>query len=196
MDHLFSGFPSLNHSPAVLAKAWAVQAGRFAAQQESGVLGIADTRAAIAEALAFEKPGPEGLRRLGISDVAELEKGGGRKAYVRQAQAALDSLAGRAHPLWGPVIDRYRVLIADLERGRTRDLARGIADAAAADAARAVTADEIDDYLNWMEANAPGASSGVFDGYLRASAANQAPASTPRDNAVTRYLDTIEREFR
>jgi len=192
VERIFAGYPSLERSRAALAKAWAVQAGRFAAQREAGVMGAAETREALAEALAFEAGTGTERSREGIAAFAKLGGGQALRDYAVGAGARLEQIGSRIHPLWAVVASGYRQVLRDLERGRVREAPQRIAALERLDSELVARADAIDDHLNWLEANAPGVESGAFAAYLRAA---RPPAPAPKTDAISRYLDSLEREF-
>lgn len=119
-----------------------------------------------------------------------------RSDIFNRTNLALTQLALRAHPLYRPVIEDYRKLIAGLAEGK------GSKEAAAkletlAGLRNRVKGDlqQVEDQLDLFEATQLEGSSGEFEGYIRAAdSAELAP--TRRRDPLSRYMDSIEEEYK
>ena len=55
--------------------------------------------------------------------------------------------------------------------------------------------DQIADYLNWYEATQRTQASGSFDEYIRTADQLDKDTATPRDDPITKYMDSVEQQL-
>ena len=118
-----------------------------------------------------------------------------RSDIFNQCSLALTQLSLRAHPLYRPVIEDYRRIIADLADGKGgKDAAGKLARLAALRHLLKADLQQVEDQLDLFEATQLEGSSGEFDGYMRAADAAELPPP-PRRDPISRYLDSMEAEY-
>ena len=96
-------------------------------------------------------------------------------------------LGFRAHPLYAALIEEYREMFDGLARKERRGFAAKFNEAEDLRWALDDRSNEITDYLNWYQANAPASEPAI-------NLATTLPqeTATRRNDAITRYLDSVE----
>lgn len=131
---------------------------------------------------------------LPLEDFARLAKRKDRSEILKRTLNHINSVKLRAHPLYRPLIGDYATVVQNLILGRET----GVSDQLAAirkqhleirERARAV-----ETYVDWYEASQTQTYSHVFDDYLKLRDDLDKDV-IPRSDAVSRYLDAIQKEF-
>ncbi len=188
-------FPELNLSETSLAKWWALQMANKGTPDLGEILTIAQTEAALGEALRFHLKSPEGSitetplgSALPVLPPAELS------AAVRPAQDALVRLSYRCFPSYRPLLVDYQAILGDVALGKSADLGPRLS---ALDETRTIMiakAHLARDFLDWFEITRARETSGAFDDFLRLK--DQLKYNPPRRNDdLSRYLDRMDRVF-
>jgi len=192
-------FPDLNLSESSLAKWWALQLAAKGAARLTESLTVAETEAALADALVLRLRDEDhgGLLELpvdGWRDVAGLEAAD-RLATVRMAEDALVRLSYRCFPSYRPLLIEYQDALGRIARNeRTDGLDAVLADLAESRAIMTARSERARDYLDWFEITRARETSGAFDDYLLLKERLATPAST-RADPVTGVLDRFDRIF-
>ncbi|KAB2642765.1 MAG: hypothetical protein DVB26_01560 [Verrucomicrobia bacterium] len=190
-------FPELNLSETSLAKWWALQLAEMTTPTLTEVLTIAETEAALDDALHLDVAAAEGgLQRKPLADWRELDalKPAERVEAVRLAQDGLVHLSYRCFPSYRPLIGEYQTALAAIARHKTRKTADQLADLRETRGALMAKASRGRDYLDWFEITRARQTSGVFEDYLRLK---QRLAAQPhnRDDSLSKYLDRMNQIF-
>jgi hypothetical protein len=191
-------FPELNLSETSLAKWWALQlASKGELNLLTDVLTIAQTDAALDEALKLDFRTPEGIvDRRDLSAWPELAalKDPDRLAAVRFTRDALVRLSYRCFPSYRPLLVRYQVVLDDLVKNETKDVARALAELEETRTTMISRANRARDYLDWFEITRARRTSGAFDDYLRLK---EELKSNPRrrKDKISEYLDRMDKLF-
>lgn len=191
-------FPELNLSETSLAKWWALQlANKGGLNLLTDIFTIAQTEAALAEALKLEFRTAEGLvdpRDLsawpGLAALPEPE----RIAAVRMAQDALVRLSFRCFPSYRPLLASYQIVLSDLAKNKSAGVAQTLAELEETRATMVARAGRARDYLDWFEITRARQTSGAFTDYLRLK---EELKSNPhrRQDDLSRYLDRMDEIF-
>lgn len=176
-------WPELAEDPARLARLWALGIARLSSPARIEFLSSAETSEQLAEVLrSLELEGsPEGPAEKLAADSRTKE---GRFRFEKGA-VELRSLGFRAHPLYAALVEEYRGLLDSLSRGKRRGLDRRFTEIEDLRVALDTRSAEITDFLNWYQANAPTPG-------LRMATPRPADTSAARNDALTRYLDSVE----
>jgi hypothetical protein len=191
-------FPDLNLSETSLAKWWGLQLAEMTTPSVTDVLGIAETEAALTEALQLNFRAADGsLQHKPLDAWPELAalKEPERLEAVRVAQDSLVRLSYRCFPSFRPLIAEYQIALTNIARGKTKQSAiqldglRQTRDTMVAKGARAR------DYLDWFEITRARETSGMFEDYLRLK---ERLAAKPhnRGDSIAAYLDRMDRIFK
>lgn len=197
MGALAHHFPILSESPKSLAKWWSLQLARFADSERWQGLSLEESDKELSNILALQiavdKTGR--TQKFGLAEFEKFMAMPGAKQSLRAAQVRLVTFSARANPLFRPIVIDYEQITAALGAGKTKDIAKKVADAEAYRAKLIQRMALITDYLNWYEATNPQAQVGVFDNYLRAVKEAEPKPPKPVDPRITEYLDSLEKEF-
>lgn len=177
-------WPEFSDDPARLARLWALGIARLSSPSRVEYLSTEETSAKLSAVLrSLDLRGaPEENAELIVAD-AKTEEG---RFRMEKAATELRNLGFRAHPLYAALVEEYRSLFDDLSRGNRRAAQKKFAESEELRVALDARSAEITDFLNWYQANA--------------AAADAAPVNTPlpaattnvRNDALTRYLDSVE----
>jgi hypothetical protein len=191
-------FPELNLSETSLAKWWALQlAAKGGINLLTDILTIPQTETALAEALRLHFRTPEGIiqqKELAAwPELAALELQE-RVAAVRPAEDALVRLSFRCFPSYRPLLAEYQLVLADIARNRTDDLADRLVALDETRVTMNARAARARDYLDWFEITRAREISGAFDDYQRLKDRLKANPHQRRDD-LSAYLDRMDRLF-
>ena len=176
-------WPDLSEDPARLARLWALGIARSSTPSRVEFLSSEETSRELATVLRrLELPGTseEAVVKLG-----EDSKSGEGRFRFEKAATDLRSLGFRSHPLYAALVEEYRVLFDNLSRGKRRGLASKFAETEELRLALDMRSAEITDFLNWYQANA------APQAPLLSARPMEEPAAA-RNDALTRYLDSVE----
>ncbi len=194
---LLKNFPALGGSEESLEKWWTLGLARFSALDRFRSLNVADTDASLQpllkiEVITDEKSGKKST--FALEDFKKFVKQRTAKAPLRQRVAMLRALLPRAHPLMQAVVEEYAGIATSLSEGKMRGIEKSLAETANLRKMIVERTDKIADYLNWFEATQMPEPSGAFDSYLRTVKELQSAPLPRRNDALSRYLDQMERE--
>ena len=106
----------------------------------------------------------------------------------------LGVIRSKSHPLYQPIAAGYGAILAELGDGKSKDIPQRLGELARRREEVLLLMSEVDAFMDWHEVTAGRKGQGSFEEYLRAAkAANQPPA--PRSDALSRYLDAMDREI-
>ena len=115
-------------------------------------------------------------------------------ALLAQANQ-LAALISQAHPLLRPVVVEYQRIITELAAGKTRGMTEALSTVANYRGLIVDRMDKIDDYLNWYEATQMPEQSGAFEDVLQGAKAEEKRTPPKRNDAISNYIDQLQREF-
>jgi hypothetical protein len=195
---LLQNFPSLGKSEASLEKWWTLGLARFSASDRYHALSVAETDARLAPILNLEivtdtKKGTK--TPFTLEDYKKFVKLRMAKPALQSQAAALAALLPKAHPLLRPVLTEYQRIATSLAQGKTRNIEEALGSIGNYRMMIVERTDKITDYMNWFEATQMAERSGAFDSYLKTAKAIETAPVPKRDDALSRYVDQVEREF-
>ncbi|MGA1539882.1 MAG: hypothetical protein ACO39C_05635 [Chthoniobacterales bacterium] len=185
VDRFGQTWPDLLEDPDRMARMWALSVARLASPERTDFVSAPDSSAklaAVIESLAVPESelDPPGA----MLELARTPEG---RFRFEQAATELRRLGFRAHPLYAALVEEYREMFDDMARKRRRGFVAKFNEAEDLRWALDERSNEITDYLNWYQANAPSTEPMVD------LATILPPESTTRRNdAISRYLDSVE----
>lgn len=195
---LLKNFPNLGGSEVALEKWWTLGLARFSASDRYRSLTVAETNNLLLpllklEIVTDEKKGTK--ETFEFADYRKFVKLRTSRPALYARAAALGELLTKAHPLLRPVLTEYQQIAGELARGKTRNVDKSLASIANYRSMIVERMDKISDYLNWFEATQMPERSGAFEGYFKAAEALENQQPRRRVDALSRYVDQVEREF-
>jgi hypothetical protein len=190
-----SQFSAISESERGLEKWWTISLARLSAADRYKGMSFDDTLAALEKALDLKVPLKPGEKPVAfaLSQFREFVKLPQSREPLRQMDADLLRLSTRSNALLRPAVVEYQRIARLLSRGKTTDIGpRILAVTTYCDMLEKRILD-ITDYMNWFEATKPATRSDAFDAYLK-TAGQLASQKTLRDDAISLYMDRIEKE--
>lgn len=191
-------FPELNLSETSLSKWWQLQLANIGSRNLlSDILPIARTEAALTEALRLNFRNAEGIiqqKELAawpeLAALSEAE----RVNSVRLSQDSLVRLSYRCFPSYRPLLAEYQIILGNLARNKTGDVAASLTSLGERRATMVAKAERARDYLVWFEITRARETSGAFDDYMRLL---DVLKSNPhqRNDDTSKYLDRMDAIF-
>ena len=176
----------LADDPARLARLWALAVARLSTPKKLEFLGAEETGNKLRQVLreldasAEGEPSPDVLLAL-----SRKEEGQFRLARAAQE---LQRLSFHSHPLYASVVGEYFTLLDDLSRKRRRGFERRFEEAQNLRLSLDDRSGEITDFMNWYQANEAQAEPAP----AAVSARPSSEAVSRRNDAITRFLDSVE----
>ncbi len=195
---LLKYFPVLGGSETDLEKWWTLGLARHATSESHLALSIPETNARLTPLLRFPVVTDEKKKTSVECDLADFKtfrKYPGAKAALMKQSAELIGLLQQAHPLLRPVLLEYQRIFNELAAGKTRRIEEALRDAASYREMIVERMDKIDDYLNWYEATQMPQQSGAFEDFMQGSKAMEKWTPPKRNDAISNYIDQLQREF-
>ena len=193
---LIKHFPALGGSEESLEKWWTLSLARISASDRYKGLSLQETDRQLSAMLKIVIPtGSNGETKMfAIEDFKQFVKLPQAPSILANTVVGLEGLQAQANPLFRPIVAEYQVVVTDLQRGKTRHADERLKNVANYRQLILTRMDQIDDYMNWIEATQMAGRSDSFDDYMRT--ANQLSIESPkRDDAISRYLDAVELEM-
>ncbi len=195
---LLKNFPALGGSEASLEKWWTLGLARTSIADGGMALSVADTDARLAALLTLTLVTDEKKKTtadFALADYKAYLKNPRAKPALSARGAELAALMGQSHPSMWIVEKEYTAIIARLIGGKTRGIDKAFQQVAEHRALIVKHMDQVADYLNWYEATQMPEQSGAFADFLRSAKTLEAQPPPKRDDAISRYIDQLEREF-
>jgi hypothetical protein len=154
-----------------------------------------------------EKPTPAAATRVSTSsaptkagsipleDFALIAKRADRSEIFNRSLVRLNALKLRAHPLYKPVIGGYIDAVEDLRDGKTKGAANKLEELRRERQNIHDKAVAVETHLDWYEANHTGTRSHAFDDFLRVGEELEKDR-LPRNDELSKYLDSVQAEFK
>lgn len=179
-------WPDLVADPPKLARIWALGLARLAAPGKLQILSAKETSVQLNAAL--ESLGSSESGEDPAQYVLQLGRTPEGRFLLEKAARDLQRLGFRAHPLYAALVAEYREMLDDLARKKRRRFAGKFAEAAELRVALDERSAAITGFLDQYQANDPGAGGATGIGRARPPAAEK----RPRNDAIARYLDSVE----
>ncbi len=216
-------FPALREIDEGLDKWWALQIAALGQQQGLEFLDREETERWLDEALAIEfdekievaraEPVKMNLlERLRTRKPPETETGEAFHGTIMDYQQFLDRpeaseklvlafdklerLKRTGFPAYRPVIDRYEMIIQKLRKKQTKSIEEDFKNVAELRSKIGETLEQAEDYMNYFEATRAPQRSQAFDDYLEMRKRLDKRQRPERTDRISRYMDSLEREFR
>lgn len=190
-------FPELNLSETSLAKWRDLQLAEMTTPTLTEVLTIAETEAALDDALYLNFATVEGgPQHKPLADWRQLDalKPVERAEAVRLAQDGLVHLSYRCFPSYRPLIAQYQTVLLAIARHKTPKTAAQLASLLETRRSLLAKASRASDYLDWFEITRARQTSGVFEDYLSLKQRLVAHPHNRNDN-LSKYLDRMNQIF-
>jgi hypothetical protein len=187
-------FPGLFESEAMAEKTWKTQVAHLSNQEPYQLLGCNATERILHESLHLKLSGGTGRKTCGLAEFRAFLKEPSAKIVLADLCRKLSALAGRANPIYRPVIAEYDKIAAMLLRGKTKGIAARLDRLTASRKIISRQMRGIDDYLNWFEATSLRGPSGTFADYLKTAQLAAGPRPVKHDR-LSVYLDALETQF-
>ena len=131
---------------------------------------------------------------LAIENFEVVLKREDRQEIFKRCLTALSVLQQRSAVLLRPIIGKYLVVVSELSQGKNRDAAKRLGELRRELTKTSDQSLALRDLLDVHEANSNPAMSGTFEDYLRLPQTIEQELP-PRSDAISRYLDALDREF-
>lgn len=185
VDRFGQTWPDLLAEPDRVARIWALSVARLASPERTDIVSSSDSATKLNAVIdSLSTPESELDPAGAMLELARTPEG---RFRFEQAATELRRLGFRAHPLYAALIEEYREMFDGLARKKRRGFAAKFNEAEDLRWALNDRSNEITDYLNWYQANAPSSEPAV-------NLANVPPPepAVRRNDAVSRYLDSVE----
>lgn len=176
--------------PSELSKRWVLAMARISASDRVKPLRIEESDKALTDILdvstAVDARHPEKGTVSGAMALPGIAKGKGGRYLMDQKTEELLRLEIRAHPMFRPVVEEYRMIAATLSKKPGKNVTKRIGKNDELRSAIVKHGQEMADYLNWVEATKLNTYSGTFEEML------EVKAPPPRTDAISRQMDAWE----
>lgn len=197
MALLMKHFPDMNLGEKSLEKWWALQLARMAEVPVTELMTIADTEAALDEALVIRFENGSGgtieLRPEQFRDVVALDPER-RLAAVKPVTDRLILLSFRAFPGHRPVIAGYLTILGELMQDQDEELDARLAELEESREYLRKMGIRTRDILEWYHITTATEVSGAFDDYLKLKE-KLGEGATKRSGPISEYLDAINKVY-
>ncbi|MEI8235207.1 MAG: hypothetical protein WCH57_11055 [Verrucomicrobiota bacterium] len=198
MALLLQYFPLLGGNEAALEKWWTLGLARTSALDSHQALTLPETDARLTPLLKITlvtDPQKKTTAEYALTDYKTFLKNPGAKAALLECFKGLSDLMPQAHPLLRPVLLEYQRIIGELARGKAHGADKALEAIAGYRELIVARMDKIDDYLNWYEATQMPEQSGAFNDFLQDAKAMETWTPPKRNDAISKYIDQLQREF-
>ena len=195
---LLKYFPVLGGSETDLEKWWTLALARYSAMDRHAALSVPETSARLTPLLRITvvtDAKKQTRAEFDLADYKTFQKYPAAKTALAAQAYELSGLLQQAHPLLRPVVLEYQRILNELAAGKTRHLEEALRDAASYREMIVGRMDKIDDYLNWYEATQMPEQSGAFEDFMQGSKALEKGTPPKRNDAISSYIDQLQREF-
>ncbi len=195
---LLAAFPELEKDPTNLVKLWTLAIARASAVDQLEALSVVDTEKQLSLVMEDLRPAadpkkPDLEKLSGPLAMPPLSKDkNGRFLLARKAEELL-RLEGRAHPVYQPIVEEYRLIASELADKPRRDAEKRLMAVGELRAALYARCEAMSDYVNWFEATKLDTPSEAFPENLGRSPEKSA---MPRSDAISLAIDTAEKTSR
>ncbi len=192
-------FPGLNLSNKSLEKWWSLQMAIQSRNSLSEVMTIAETEAALTDALKLRFRNEEGIaldREINSwQELAELPEGD-RIYGIRHAEESLVRLSYRCFPSYRTLLLDYQAVLRAIVRPAKKfDIATKLNELDERRVLMTHRSERARDYLDWFEITRARETSGVFDDYIKLKERLDQGMLQNTDH-ITRYLDQAQKLYK
>jgi hypothetical protein len=197
MAQLLQYFPVLGGSEAALEKWWTLGLARTSASDSHLALSVPETDAKLKPLLKLTliDPKTKTTKEFALADYKAFIKSPAAPAALLECTKGLIVLQSQAHPLLRPVVREYQRIVGEISAGKTRGVDKALESIGSYHQLIVERMDKIDDYLNWYEATQMPEQSGAFNDFLESAKAAEKQQPPKRNDAISKYIDQLEREF-
>ncbi|MCX6967896.1 MAG: hypothetical protein NTZ46_09010 [Verrucomicrobia bacterium] len=195
---LLKYFPALGNSETDLEKWWTLGLARGSSLDRHLALTVPETDSRLTSLLRITVVTDEKKKtraEFELSDYKKFLKYPNAKAALSARSGEMAGLLSQAHPLFRPVLMEYRRIAAELATGKSRRIGDALNNAAKYRGLILGRMDQIDDYLNWYEATQMPEQSGAFEDFMQGAKTLEKGTPPKRNDAITTYIDQLQREF-
>ena len=195
---LLKYFPALGGSETDLEKWWTLGLARSSALDRHLALTLPETDARLAPLLRLAVVTDEKKKtsaEFALTEYKTFLKYPGARAVLWAQSVELAKLLNHAHPLLRPAVLEYQRIVSELARGKTRRMDEALVAAAKYRALVVDRMGQTDDYLNWYEATQMPEQSGAFEDFIQGAKALEKWTPPKRNDAISNYIDQLQREF-
>ncbi len=195
---LLAAFPELEKDPTNLVKLWTLAIARASATDQLEALSVVDTEKQLTLVMEDLRPAadpkkPELEKLSGPLAMPVLAKDkNGRFLLARKADELL-RLEGKAHPVYRPVVEEYRLIASELATKPRRDAEKRLLAVGELRAALYARCEAMSDYVNWFEATQLDTPSEAFPENIGKSPEKSV---MPRSDAISLAVDSAEKTTR
>lgn len=174
-------------------KWWTLNLAKLGAADRYRGLTVEETESRLEKLLVFLLDSAEGDQKeiVPLTDTERFLKNKSTRPMLKERARELLELASRGNALLRPVIMEYQTACLMLAQGRTKGVAERIEAAEILRGEVNQRVEDIADYLNWFEVTQVRTPSRLFETYIETARQMEAP-SPRRDDAIAKYLDTME----
>ncbi|MBU3665123.1 MAG: hypothetical protein FGM15_04485 [Chthoniobacterales bacterium] len=179
-------WPDLAADQAKLARLWALSLARRSSEARVDLLGIEETGDELDKILSPLSESGDGKEpAAAILDLSRSEPG---RFRLSQASIEAQKLGFRAHTLYAPVVEEYRLLFTNLGKKRRGGFNRRFEELEELRLQLGERGREITDFMNWMQANDGDQNSGA----IKVTSIPRTEPAERRNDKISRYLDSVE----
>ncbi|MEY2480721.1 MAG: hypothetical protein QOI04_1648 [Verrucomicrobiota bacterium] len=183
-------FPSLKGESG--QKNWVLNVARTSAAERFRALSISETEQRLDDLLHINiSDASRVTKTFALEDFSQWLQLPARTSALAKLNQALLILAGRANPIYRPIIAEYQKVESLLALGKSNGVAARLARLKTSRGEISSQTNAINDYMNWFEATQSKTRSGEFAEYLKA-AARSLQAESRRHDRISVYLDVLE----
>lgn len=140
------------------------------------------------------KPAPRKPGMIALEDYQRIWKRPDRTEILQRNLTMLNALLQRAHPLYRPLVEEYISITQQLLKGSDKGIAARFESLRQRRMQIQGLAKTVESHLDWYEASETQSYSHLFDDYLKLRDRLDRER-TPRGDAVSQYLDSVEKEY-
>jgi len=129
-----------------------------------------------------------------LEEFTRLAKREDRIKILQRTVEQLSALSLRAHPLYKQLLSGYIGVLQKMIQGKDKEVLGELATLNAERAKIREKAVAVESYLDWYEASEIHTYSGTFDDYIKLRRKMESEIR-PRSDAISKYLDTLEKEY-
>lgn len=134
------------------------------------------------------------LTRVPLTEFTAILKRSDRRDVLQRTLEKLNSLKLRCHPLYRPLIAEYTNVVTQLMTGKPAGITEKLVSLSQQHLQIRNQAAAVESYLDWYEASQSSGYSTNFDDYLKLEQQLEHEKES-RTDAISRYLDVLDREY-
>jgi len=192
---LLAAFPELKEDPTNLVKLWTLAIARASAADQLEALSVVETEKQLSLVMEDLRPAvdpkkPELEKLSGPLAMPVIAKDKNGRFFLARKAEELLMLEGRAHPVYRPVVEEYRLIASELAGKPRRDAEKRLLAVGELRSALFARCEAMSDYVNWFEATQMDTPSEDFPENLGKSPEQSV---MPRSDAISLAVDSAQR---